>query len=87
MYLESEVFKVDQFVSPARLVVYRVSVVDYLECLGGKLDLAKAYLERLGAMHGHHAMPINQAMKEILGDLKSPWIFRPQNPSPPFQPS
>ena len=72
LYLEREVFKVDEFIHPARLVIHRLSVPDYLQCLDAKLDLAKAHLARIGAMHGHRTrISITQEMKQILGDLKS----------------
>ena len=71
LYLEREVFKVDEFIHPARLVIHRLSVPDYLQCLDAKLDLAKAHLARIGAMHGHRTrISITQEMKQILGDLK-----------------
>ena len=53
IYLEREVFKVNKFIRPSHLEIYRISVPQYLESLDRKFNLAKANLRRMGVMCGH----------------------------------
>ena len=72
LYMQNEVFKINTYLLPSRLVMHRISVQDYLASVDRLYNRATARLRTLGAMSGHQrTIPITQDMKNVMGDLKS----------------